>query len=212
MAAMMHPTVGIQHAAMNIYNAFAARTPVFCIVGNSFDAAERRPGAEWSHSAVDAAGLVRDFIKWDDYPGSLTHFAESSIRAYKIAMTPPMGPVVIVMDSGLQEAGIADRSRLRLPKLTLTAPPAGDAAAVAEAARLLVAAENPVILGGDAARTENGSQLLVELAETLQAPVQGGKMPTLHQLSAGANIRTADVILGLEVSDFWGVVNTMKDQ
>jgi thiamine pyrophosphate-dependent acetolactate synthase large subunit-like protein len=77
---------------------------------------------------------------------------------------------------------------------------------------LLVAAQTPVILGGDAARTEEGARLLVELAETLQAPVQGGKMPTLHTLSAGANVRTADVILGLEVSDFWGVVNTMKDQ
>jgi acetolactate synthase I/II/III large subunit len=212
MAAMMHPTVGIQHASMNIYNAFAAGTPVFMLVGNSVDAAERRPGAEWSHAAQDAAGLVRDFVKWDDSPGSLTHFAESAVRAYKIAMTPPMGPVLVVVDSGIQEAAMTHRERLRIPKLTLTAPPAGDAGAVAEAARLLVAAENPVILGGDAARTENGMKLLIELAETLQAPVQGGRMPTLHPLSAGGNIRTADVILGLQVSDFWGVVNSMRDQ
>jgi thiamine pyrophosphate-dependent acetolactate synthase large subunit-like protein len=123
-----------------------------------------------------------------------------------------MGPVAIVADSGLQEAGITDRSRLRIPKLTLAAPPAGDAGAVAEAARLLVAAENPVILGGEAARTENGMKLLIELAETLQAPVQGGKMPTHHPLSGGGNIRNADVILGLQVSDFWGVVNSQRDQ
>ena len=84
---------------MNIYNAFAARTPVFMIVGNSVDAAERRPGAEWSHAAQDATGLVREFVKWDDAPGSLTHFAESAVRAYKIAMTPPMGPVALVADS-----------------------------------------------------------------------------------------------------------------
>jgi len=212
MAAMMHPTVGIQHAAMTIYNAFAAHTPVFMIVGNSVDAAERRPGAEWSHAAQDATGLVRDFVKWDDSPGSLTHFAESAVRAYKIAMTPPMGPVALATDSGLQEAGITDRSRLRIPKLTLASPPAGDASAVAEAARLLVAAENPLILGGDAARTENGMKLLIELAETLQAQVQGGRVPTRHPLSGGGNVRTADVILGLQVSDFWGVVNSQRDQ
>ena len=212
MGVMMHPNVGIQHASMNIYNAFAAGTPVFMIVGNTVDAADRRPGAEWEHSAVDPAALVRDFVKWDDAPGSLTHFAESAIRAYKIAMTPPMGPVLLSTDSGLQEAGMGDRQRLRIPKLTLTTPPAGDAGAVAEAARLLVAAENPVILGGEAVRSENGFKLLIELAETLQAPVQGGKMPTLHPLSAGANVRTADVILGLQVPDFWGVVNRMTDQ
>src|SRR4030095_11292313 len=48
--------------------------------------------------------------------------------------------------------------------------------------------------------------------ETLQAPVQGGRMPTMHPLSAGGNVRTADVILGLQVDDFWGVVNRMVDQ
>lgn len=212
MGVMMHPNVGIQHGSMNIYNAFAAATPVFMIVGNTVDAADRRPGAEWEHSAVDPAALVRDFVKWDDAPGSLTHFAESAVRAYKIAMTPPMGPVLLSTDSGLQEAGMGNRQRLQIPKLNLTTPPAGDAGAVGEAARLLVAAENPVILGGEAIRTENGLKLLIELAETLQAPVQGGKMPTMHPLSAGANVRTADVILGLQVPDFWGVVNRMSDQ
>ena len=78
------------------------------------------------------------------------------------------------------------RQRLRIPKINLTTPHAGDAGAVAEAARLLVAAESLVILGGEAVRTENGLKLLIELAETLQAPVQGGRMPTMHPLSAGA--------------------------
>ena len=178
MGVMMHPNVGIQHASMNIYNAFAAGTPVFMIVGNTVDAADRRPGAEWEHSAVDPAAFVRDFVKWDDAPGSLTHFAESAVRAYKIAMTPPYGPVLLSVDSTLQEAGMGNRQRLQIPKVTLTTPPTGDPAAVAEAARLLVNAENPVILGGEAVRTENGLKSLIELAELLQAPVQGGRMPT----------------------------------
>ena len=36
--------------------------------------------------------MVRDYAKWDDAPISLQHFAESAVRAYKIAMTPPMAP------------------------------------------------------------------------------------------------------------------------
>ena len=44
-------------------------------------------------------------------------------------------------------------------------------ARVREARALLVAAENPVIIAGRMARTPDGIALLVELAETLQAPV-----------------------------------------
>jgi len=51
----------------------------------------------------------------------------------------------------------------------------------------------------------------VELAETLQAPVQDRhfrmNFPSLHPLSGG-NIATADVVLGLEVQDFWMATHT----
>src|SRR5206468_1109627 len=172
---LAHGTVGLQHAAMAIYNAYCDRTPVYIIVGNSIDATMRRPGVEWAHSVQDAAAMVRDYTKWDDLPISLTHFAESAVRAYKIAMTPPRGPVVLVADSDLQEAPVRDRSRLRVPRLAPARPPAADSGAVAELAALLVAAENPVLLGGQAIRTADGMKRLIELAETLDAPVSGGK-------------------------------------
>jgi acetolactate synthase-1/2/3 large subunit len=212
MAVMAHSTVGLQHASMSIYNAFAGRTPVFIVLGNTIDVAARRPGVEWYHSAQDAAAMVRDYTKWDDLPISLTHFAESAVRAYKIALTPPRGPVVLVADSDLQETPVAALSRLHLPRLTLASPPAGDPVTVAAVARLLVAAENPVLLGGTAIRTPEGMQLLVELAETLQAPVVGGKFPSRHPLSGAGQVRDADLILGLEVADFWGTVNSVRDQ
>ena len=47
--------------------------------------------------------MVRDMLKWDDTPGSLQHFAESAVRAYKLAMTEPRGPVMLVVDASLQE-------------------------------------------------------------------------------------------------------------
>ena len=42
--------------------------------------------------------------------GSLQHFVESAVRAYKIATTPPMGPVLLSLDAELQENPIADRA------------------------------------------------------------------------------------------------------
>src|SRR5207249_3375948 len=127
-------------------------------------------------------------------PISLAQFAESGVRAYKIAMTPPQGPVVLVADAVLQEEPVSqeDRGRLRVPKLTMSTPPAGDSGAVAEAARMLVAAENPLIIAGRSARTPNGLKLLVELAELLQAPVLDRRMrmnfPTRHSLYGTGNI------------------------
>jgi thiamine pyrophosphate-dependent acetolactate synthase large subunit-like protein len=214
MLVMAHGTVGLQHAAMTIYNAFVARNPVYIVLGNAMDAKNRRPGVEWNHSVQDAAAMVRDYIKWDDMPASLTHFAESAVRAYKIAMTVPMGPVILVADGDLQEEATGDRSRLPIPRLTIPNPPAGDAGAVAEMAKLLVAAETPVILAGRVARSEEGMALMVELAETLQAPVLGGSrdIPSRHPLSGGGSVAGADVILALEQDDLWGELHDYRDQ
>src|SRR5215468_2954128 len=124
MMALLHGTVGLQHAAMAIYNAYADRVPIYMVVGNHEDAAVRRPGVEWYHSAQDLALMVRDFVKWDDRPESLQHFADSAVRAYKIAMTPPMGPVLVVANHELQGRPNT-QTNLRIPKLTPTAPPQG---------------------------------------------------------------------------------------
>jgi acetolactate synthase-1/2/3 large subunit len=220
LAVLAHGTVGVQHAAMAVYNAWCDRVPVFLILGNIVDASKRVPGVEWAHSVQDAAAIIRDFTKWDDLPASLTHFGESAVRAYKIAMTPPTLPVVIVADGELQENPISVDDKTHIPKLTLPSPPQGDAGAVAEVARLLVAAENPVLIADRMARTPAGLARLIELAETLQAAVidQTGRMnfPSRHPLNQSdrgrAAIMGADVILGLEVTDFYGALHLYRDQ
>jgi len=215
MAIAVHGTVGLQHAAMAIYNAYCDRAPMIIFAGNHMEASDRRPGAEWSHSALDCVKLVRDFIKWDDIPLSLTHYSESLQRAYKIATTPPLGPTAIVLDGHLQEMDTHGKVP-PLPNYVQSAPPHGDMGALTEAARILANAENPVILAGRAARTPAGLEHMVALAEALQAPVSGdGRMnfPNTHYLYQGgrALIRQADVILGLENRDMWGQVNSMRD-
>ena len=207
MAVVTFAPSGLHHATMGIFGAFSGRSPTYLLCANIADGKERRPVYDWgAHSVVDPAGMVRDMLKWDDAPGSLQHFAESAVRAYKMAMTEPRGPVMLVVDATLQESPVVDRSKLHIPKLALTSPPAGEPGAVTEAARLLVAAENPLIIAGDVARDEEGMRLLVELAETLQAPVQGGGrgMPNQHPLSGGGNVRTADVILALNEDGLYG--------
>jgi acetolactate synthase-1/2/3 large subunit len=215
---LCHGTVGLQHATMGVYNAWCDRVPLIIVGGNDLDAAHRPPGVPTFHSAQDINALVRDFTKWDDTPVSLQHFSQSFVRAYKIAMTPPYGPVAISLDAGLQQEPMREHGGEKpyIPRYVPMAPPQGDSGAVKEAARLLANAQNPMIVADRAARTPNGVALLVQLAELLQARVidQGGRMnfPRTHYLSAPPTaVNNADVIIGLELSDFWGTVNTYTD-
>ncbi len=217
LAVAAHGTVGIQHASMAVYNAWCDRAPVVLIAGNHLDATHRRLGVEWAHSATDCIRPIRDYIKWDDTPVSLQHFGESMVRAYKLSMTPPAGPVAIVCDGHLQEEETAGHGPMAgVPRLSPTQPPRGDANAVEEAARWLAEAESPVIVVDRYARDQEGVELLVELAEALQAPVvdRRGRMnfPNTHYLYQGrGELTRADVILGLELNDVFGIVNSVRD-
>ena len=66
MACMVHGTVGLQHASMAIYNAFADRVPMLILSGNIGNVATRQVIVEWNHSVQDQGAIVRDFTKWDD--------------------------------------------------------------------------------------------------------------------------------------------------
>src|ERR1700674_1684630 len=222
MAAMVHGTVGTQHAAMAIYNAYCDRVPVIIFACTAGALNERRPGVEWFHSVQDGAATVRDFVKWDDSPMSLQHFAESAVRGYALACAQPPGPVFIVADTKLQEDPLDDREqrRLKIPRLVTPSQPIGDANAVREAAKMLVAAEAPVIIADRYARSQQAMDDLVKLAELLQAPVVDNRsrmnMPNTHYLCqserAAGLIAQADCILSLEPVDLYGQLNVMRDQ
>src|SRR5580700_2888690 len=219
MATICHGVDGLQHASMAMYNAWCDRVPVIVMGGNIIEADKRGPGAEWVHAAIDPAAMVRDFVKWDDQPTSLQHFAESAVRAYKVATTPPMAPVMLSLDAELQENPIADRDALHIPRLARVIPPQGDDAALAELARMPVSAENPVIICDRMARTPAGMTRLVELAETLQCTVVDnfGRMnfPSRHPLNMSFRrsvISQADVILALEVNELWGSLHSFHDR
>ena len=203
MLVAVHGTVGLLHSSMALFQAWADRVPVVLIVGH-----HRNPSGVINrpHSAQDMGLLVRSFVKFDDEATNLERFAEAAMRAYKIAMTPPMGPVVLTVAAELQESIVTNEPRI--PELVVPAPPQGESAAVREAARMLVASENPLIQIAKLGRTPKAWDLLIELAETLQAPVDTlgysswQKFPSWHPLyGTGGRGYTPDVTLGLEVTD-----------
>ncbi|MEO7054248.1 MAG: thiamine pyrophosphate-dependent enzyme [Rhizomicrobium sp.] len=215
MAAMMHDTVGLQHGSMAIYNAYADRVPMFLITPTAPDLRTRKTMVQFVHSVQDGAAIVRDFVKWDDRPGSLQHWAESATRAWKYAMTPPYGPVLLVTSIDLQENPIDEEPRPVIPHPPRIVPPQAEDGGLRDTAKMLVEAEAPVLVCDRLARTPAGMQSLIELAELLQASVVdvSGRMnfPWRHPLnqtsSNRATIGQADVVLGMEMTDFWGATH-----
>src|SRR6185437_14528330 len=196
-----HSTVGLMHASMAVYNAYCDRVPVYMIFGD-----ERKPT---NHAVLDASAPVRDFIRWYQKPESLQAFADNAVQAYSFAMTPPTAPVLLAVDFELQERELKGAGP-RIPQLSVPAYSQADSGAIAETARLLAQARNPLIVCDRYARTQAGIDRLVELAELLQAPVidRGGRMnfPKRHPLDQSflddprQLTREADVILALEAN------------
>ena len=195
MMVMLHGTVGLQHGSMAIYNAYADRTPIIMIAGLDYQ------GSVAAHNAIDMAAMVRDFVKWDDQPKTLNEFAQSAVRAHKLATTAPMAPVLLVVDNAIQKAP-QPQNPLAIPRINPPAHPSADIGSVREIARLLVSAENPRINAGRVARTQRGIDLLVELAQLLQIPINSTgdrvSFPSRHALAGTGVGGAADFILNLE--------------
>ena len=64
MCALLHGTIGLQHASMAIYQAYYAGTPMLIIAG-------RDDGFIQAHTADDMGALVRSYTKWDAQPKTL---------------------------------------------------------------------------------------------------------------------------------------------
>jgi len=193
MLALLHGTIGLQHASMAIYNAYYDRAPIVMIAGND-------RGDIPSHTALDMAGMVRSFTKWDAQPKTLDEALAAIHRAYNEAVTPPQAPTLIVMDSELQKMNAPG---FKLPPYKPPVFPTIDPSKAKEIAKALVDAQNPRIAVGRL-RTPQGSMLSVQLAELVGASTSttaaNGPMsfPQRHPLQGPGADTNYDYVLGLE--------------
>ena len=222
LVAILHSNVGLMHGTMAIFNAWCDRQPMIVLGANGpVDSAKRRPHIDWIHTTQDMGAIVRDYTKWDDQPGSAEAAVDSIRRGAQIACTPPYGPVYICLDAAIQEGEI-DAWPVLNDASRYAPPPAPDAPAelVAEAAKMLLAAKNPLILAGAVSRDQGDWDARVQLAEILGARVITGggyssAFPSAHPLHVGMtgfNVggpvrdahREADVVLSLDWRDLGG--------
>lgn len=224
LAVALHSNVGLMHASMAIFNAWADRVPVFIIGATGpIDAAQRRPWIDWIHTSADQAALVRSFVKWDDQPLSVDATLESLTRAWEIARTPPHAPTYVVLDVEMQERALTGPTVVPDPG---TAPvsdlPVASEKSVRRAAEALHNAERPVLLMGRVSREPEDWQRRIRLAEALGARVitdlkAGAAFPTEHPAHVPGPafflgpqgrdaLAEADVVLSLDWIDLEGTL------
>src|SRR4051794_24925800 len=125
-------------------------------------------------------------------------------------MTEPRGPIYMCYDAWLQEQPLAEE--VPLPRKDATKGPsrlAADPAALKIAADMLLEAKRPVILAEFVGRDAQGFHALMELAETLGAPVYDVNsrlnFPSKHRLNLSMVkevFADADLVLCLDTRDW----------
>jgi acetolactate synthase I/II/III large subunit len=211
MVAIVHDVVGMLHSVMGIYYAYLDRVPVFVIGATGpMDEGKRRPFIDWIHTAQVQGEAVRYFTKWDYQPSGVEGFPDSFARAYSIMMSEPQGPTYMCYDAWLQEAELTKKIELPDPKSAkVPSRIAPDPAALDEAADRLLTATWPVLMAEFAGRTVTGFDDMVNLAETIGAPVWDVgirlNFPNRHPLNLTEEpevFRRADLICGLDLRDW----------
>ncbi|MBT7957216.1 MAG: thiamine pyrophosphate-binding protein [Rhodospirillaceae bacterium] len=224
--AIVHSNVGLMHATMGIFNAWCDRVPMVVIGATGpLDAATRRPHIDWIHTSIDQAALIRDYVKWDDQPGSPAAAVDAIRKGRQIACTPPYGPVYICLDAAVQEMQLDEWPEFNdIGRYQSPPPPSAPAGAVEAAAEMLLGADNPLILAGKMPRSDDAWDKRVRLAEAIGAKAVNNSwqeigFPTNHPLHVkniagffvGGPVReaheAADVVLSLDWFDLGGTMN-----
>jgi len=211
MAVILHDLVGLLHATMAIYYAYIDRVPVFIMGATGpMHEGKRRPHIDWTHSALVQGNAVRDYVKWDYQPTAIEGVPESFARAYAVMTTEPQGPIYMCYDAMLQEEPLL--GEVPLPPRDAVATPATtmpDPAALEKIAERLLAVQHPLLLAEYVGRRPGGFLSLVELAETVGAPVwdidSALNFPNRHELCLTQDkdyARRADLLVGLDVRDW----------
>ncbi len=220
MIAIVHNLVGLLHCNLAIYYAFIDRVPIFIMGATGpMDEAKRRPHIDWTHTALVQGNAVRDYTKWDYQPTSVHGVPESFARAYSIMMTEPKGPIYMCYDAALQESPLTEE--VTMPPLAaarVPSPMMPDPEAMKAIADKLLKADNPLLMAEYVGRREGGFESMVELAETVGAPVwdiaNALNFPNKHPLSVSLDksiFRDRDLILGLDMKDYEKSTNELNN-
>lgn len=187
----LHVIAGTAQAAGQLYNASRDGSALVLTAGLN-------DNQTWSDESIlaprpgyDQKEVNRQFTKisWDARDGG--GLALMLRRAFKIAMTPPGGPVYLAMAHYALEAKNIKSEILPASRFLLSPRVRPEAAAVEEAAKMLIEAQNPLLICGDEVWKSGAVGEVVALAEKLGIPVANDRssyrnFPSHHSHNVGA--------------------------
>lgn len=162
----LHCSVGLGNAIGSLFHARQRRSPLLVIAGEAGMAA----GPLEAHMSADLVAMARPVTKYAaraEHPQSLLRLLR---RCYKVAATPPFGPVFLSVPQDILDAPNTEPVVPTHVPSTRVVP---DAQLVSAAAEMLRTAERPVIIMGDGIAHSGGAGELARLAEVLGAGVWG---------------------------------------
>ena len=212
----LHVDSGLANGIALMLDAFNTGTPMVVTSAN-YDA------RKITEVKTDLAELVRPVTKWaveltlpDQIPGAIR-------RAFNEANSHPKGPVYVGFTANALE-GTADMNII--PSSQIHDSPRPNLNGIHEAASLLVASKNPLMIVGDRVSDDGAVDQAVDLAELLGLPVYQSRgaevaFPTTHPQFMGNHslrvakdreiLQQADVVLAIGMDTFdelfyWGDV------
>ncbi len=164
----LHTTPGVAHGIGNLYNAEVTGAPIVITAGNhSTDFRTREPIL-----TGDLEAMTDQFCKWSDEVLDIRALPMQLRRAFRVALTPPTGPVFLGLPLDVMMAETeAEPERLG----AIPTGGSGDLRQIDRAAGMLEAADGPVMVVGDhvARAGSDAVAAAVDLAEAAGARVHG---------------------------------------
>ena len=216
-AVMVHVSVGTANGVCGVFNAARDNVPMLFTAGRSPLTEAGLPGARdvyihWAQEMFDQAGMVRELVKWDYELRNGEQLETVVDRALAVATSEPKGPVYLSLPREVLAEPLPGFAYDTPSRRVAATPPGPDANAIDEAAHILAAANNPLIITASAGREPAAVAALADLAERFALPVVQHRprhlsLPANHPChlgyDAGPYLEDADAILVLECDVPW---------
>jgi benzoylformate decarboxylase len=192
----MFSRVGVPGASSNMYNAMKDRSKLV-IASDHIDSLAS--GRDSHEDLDDTLEPVKQYTKWRWNVDAATRIPEWTMKAFKLASTPPGGPTFLMFPRDFLAARDVE-SEIFLPG-TFNIPMSvrADSAVIDKMARALIEAKSPLLRAGADVWRSQAIPQIVELAELLAIPVTSGEeregfrvscnFPTNHPLFLGGYSR-----------------------
>jgi benzoylformate decarboxylase len=162
----LHSGVGLGNGIGMLYQAKRGHAPIVTVVGE----AGLRYDSMDAQMAADLVGMAKPVTKWATRVVDPDSTLRVLRRAFKVAGTPPYGPVLVVLPADVMDRDTGE------PVVPVSYPDTGSVPGpdtVARAAALLAGAERPLVIVGDGVHFAGAQAELAQLAEVWGADVYG---------------------------------------